>query len=334
MNLTDLNHIIQDYFDGITPKSYSERVKRWLLADSQMEEKTAAMKQVWDRLEPEEVDVSAALHVFHANRHEYEWNLHRRGRLLRFFRWAAVLLLPLIGAAAAWIYSGKYYERKQLVEFYVPEGKVDSIMLSDGTKVIVNSKSTILYPSSFNIHSGQRDVFLLGEAHFKVAKNADRPFVVHAGKLNVQVLGTQFNVKAYSDDDLITTTLEEGSVKLYDDNYSEVMKPNEQIVYSRSEGRMSKHVVKVKDFNYWMLGDMVFEDQPLYKILKDLGSRYEVDFVVDSSIDVNQRFTMNFTAKETIGDVLEVLSRLKKNLIYNKKGKTIELCKSRKEDPQ
>ncbi|SFG05339.1 FecR family protein [Prevotella sp. KH2C16] len=332
MNLTDLSHIIRDYFDGITPKSYSERIKRWLLSESQEDEKNAVMKQIWDGLEPEEVDTAGALRTFRENRHEYEWNLHRRSRLAKTLRWAAVLALPIIGAAAAWVYSGKYYERKQLVEFYVPEGKVDSLMLSDGTKVIVNSKTTILYPSAFNIHGGQRDVFLLGEAHFKVAKDASRPFVVHSGKLNIQVLGTQFNVKAYSDEDLITTTLEEGRVKLYDDNYSETMKPNEQIVYSRNDGRMAKHVVKVRDFNCWMLGTMVFREQTLGSILNELGSRYEVDFVVDSSIDLSQKYTMNFTNKETINDVLRVLSQLANNLHYYKQGQTIKLFKSRKED--
>ncbi len=334
MNLTDLSHIIKDYFDGITPKSYSERIRLWLLSESQKEEKSAVMKQIWDGLEPGEADTASALRTFRENRHEYEWNLHRRNSFVKIFRWAAVLALPIIGAVVAWVYSGKYYERKQLVEFYVPEGKVDSLMLSDGTKVIVNSKTTILYPSAFNTHGGQRDVFLLGEAHFEVAKDAVRPFVVHSGKLNIQVLGTQFNVKAYSDEDLITTTLEEGSVKLYDDNYSETMKPNEQIIYSRNEGRMAKRVVRVRDFNYWMLGNMIFRDQTLRRILNDLGSRYEVDFVVDSSIDLDQKFTMNFTAKETIDDVLEVLARLKKNLEYDRNGQTIKLFKSRKEDSQ
>jgi transmembrane sensor len=334
MDLNDIQHIIQDYFDGITPKSYEKRIRQWLVSSANSTEKDSVLKEIWDQTEAEDANTQKALAEFQSNRREYEWKHRYHKTVRRVLKWAAVLALPILGAALTWLYSGKYYERKQLVEFYVPEGKIDSLVLSDGTKMIVNSGSTVLYPQQFNKHTGNRNVYLLGEAHFAVAKDKDHPFIVHSGKLNIQVLGTHFNVKAYTNEELITTTLEEGKVKLFDDNYTEVMKPNEQIVYSREDGRMSKNVVDVAKFNDWTTGDMTFDNQSLNEILTKIGLRYDVKFILDASIDRHQRFTMNFKHNETITDVLDVFTHLSHNLKYHKKGKTIIFYKNRKEGPQ
>jgi len=331
MDIKDLRHIVYDYFNGITPQSYKYRVKEWLVAHGQEAEKDAVMHEIWNMAEPEMVETERALAVFRRNRKLYERRKHRRNALRRAMGWAAVMLLPLAGAVVSWTYSTSYYSQKEMVEFYVPEGKIDSLMLSDGTKVIVNSKTTLLYPSEFNLRSGNRDVFLMGEAHFDVAKNEARPFIVHSGKLNIQVLGTHFNVKAYSGEELITTTLEEGKVKVYDDSYSVLMKPNEQIVYSRSNGHMEKKVVEVETYNEWTSGALHFNNQSLRKILSDIGLRYNVKFKVDASVDLNRKYTMNFAKEETVEDVMNVLLKLTNHLYYNKQGQTIKLYKSRKE---
>jgi len=334
MNSEDIQHIIQDYFDGITPKSYENRIRQWLGSKANSAEKDSVLKEIWDHIEVEDTNTQKALAKFQSNRREYEWKRRHCEVAKKILKWAAVLALPVLCVAFTWLYSGKYYERKQLVEFHVPEGKIDSLMLSDGTKMIVNSGTTVLYPQQFNKHTGSRDVFLMGEAHFNVAKDKKHPFIVHSGKLNIQVLGTHFNVKAYTNEKLITTTLEEGKVKLFDDNYTEMMRPNEQIVYSREDGRMSKNVVSVGDFNEWTSGNLTFNDESLSKVLTEIGLRYDVKFVVSASVDRHQKFTMNFKRDETIHDVLNVLTRLTNNLKYHKQGKTIRLYKSRKEGTQ
>lgn len=331
MDIKDLRHIVYAYFDGITPQSYKHHVKEWLVAHGQEAEKDAVMHEIWNASEPESADVERALAVFRHNRGLYERRRHRRIVLRRVAGWAAVMLLPLLAAVVSWTYSARYHSEKNLVELYVPEGKIDSLMLSDGTKVIVNSKTTLLYPSEFNMRSGNRDVFLMGEAHFDVAKNEACPFIVHSGKLNIQVLGTHFNVKAYSDEELITTTLEEGKVKVFDDSYSAMMKPNEQIAYSRNTGRMEKKIVEVGAYNEWTSGALRFDNQSLRKILSDIGLRYDVKFKVDASVDLNRRYTMNFDREETVEDVMGVLLKLTNHLYYHKQGQTIKLYRSRKE---
>lgn len=331
MNSQDIQHIIKDYFDGITPKSYEDRIRQWLGSRANSVEKNSVLKEIWDHTEVDDANTQKALAKFQSNRREYEWKRRHCEKVKKVLKWVAMLAFPIVCATFTWLYSGKYYERKQLVEFHVPEGKIDSLMLSDGTKMIVNSGTTVLYPQQFNKNTGNRDVFLMGEAHFAVAKDKKHPFIVHSGKLNIQVLGTHFNVRAYTNEELITTTLEEGKVKLFDENYTEMMKPNEQIVYSRENGRMSKKVVSVADFNEWTSGDLVFNDESLSKVLKEIGLRYDVNFFVSTSVDRHQKYTMNFKRDETIDDVLNVLTRLTNNLKYHKQGKTIRLYKSRKE---
>lgn len=332
MKRENLNHIINDFFDGITPKKYSNYIRYWLMKDIQVEEKEEAMLQIWNNLHEEDMNVQDALQRFQANRNEYESRIRQRNKRKKILQWAAILILPIISAVLPWLYAEKFFEQKQLVEFYVPEGKIDSLILSDGTKVILNSNSNILYPSSFNAHSGNRDVYLLGEAYFSVAKDTRHPFIVHSGKLNIQVLGTEFSVKAYPNEEQITTTLVKGSVKLYDESHNEMMSPNEQIVYNRGNGQLLKQSVLASECNYWMLHNLSFNNQPLGKILQEIEKQYKVKFDIGRSVETNQRFTMNFTNRETIIDVMKVITKLKNNLEYYKDGQTIKLIQSRKED--
>src|SRR5690606_25698590 len=95
----------------------------------------------------------------------------------------------------------------------IPKGKKFQIQLSDGTLVHLNAGSSLRYPVDF-LSEGPRQVFLSGEAYFDVAKNASNPFIVNVDDLEVRVLGTQFNVSAYSEDEYIDVVLVEGSVNL------------------------------------------------------------------------------------------------------------------------
>ncbi len=327
MKKSEIKRIIFDYFYGITPKSHEAKVRQWLVNDTCIDAKSDVMNDIWDHLEVEDADVEEALDLFHENQRRYNLR-HRTIRIVgKPMRWAAVLLLPLISAAAVWVYQERLHDYKSLAEFYVPEGKIDSLVLSDGSKVVINGGSVLLYPEKFAEHKDSRDVFLLGEGHFNVAKNPDQPFIVHSGNLNVKVLGTIFNVRAYVNEENITTTLEEGCVELSDKQYSEMMKPNEQIIYSRIDGRTSKKTVNVKDFSGWATGRMSFSNKSLGEILQMIGKRFDVHFDVDKRVNLNAKYTMGFNRNETIDDVMKVITHLGEDLKYTKKGNVIRLSK-------
>ncbi len=332
MNNKTAYRIIRDFIDGIIPIRYRNVVARWIVSDRNMEEKDTAMKTIWEQTEGDNSTVNKSLITFRCNRDDYEDSLRYKRKIRMILHYAAILALPLLTGALVWHYtSSHYYIASEMVELYVPEGKTDSLILSDGTIVTANGGSTFLYPREFNRKNGCRNVYLQGEAHFNVAKDTDKPFIVNIGKLKVQVRGTQFNVKAYPNNRHIITTLEEGQVSVYDSKSTTTLVPNEQANYDKVSGLLTKNHVDAARFNGWIAGNLFFDQQKLEEILTDLEHKYNVKFRIDPSVDLEHRYTMNFKYTETIDDVLKVISKLSKGLRYYKQGQIIKLYQERKE---
>ncbi len=213
----------------------------------------------------------------------------------------------------------------EISELCVAEGALDSVRLSDNTKVMVNAGSSIVYPKLFNPEATERSVFVNGEARFEVTKDQSRPFVVHIANLNVKVLGTHFSVKSYSGSPCVTVTLEEGLVKVYDSRHTMYLYPNEQLVYDRRDGNMTKSRIDAVAASSWTKGELNFRSRPLSEILGDLERKYSVKFTVASSVDMNKRYTMKFRREESIDNVLAVLTVVSGNISYKKQQDTITL---------
>ena len=159
----------------------------------------------------------------------------------------------------------------------VGRGHEYMLVLNDGTKVWMNSKSELSYPVAFG--ENIRRVRLSGEAYFEVAKDSARPFIVEVDKgFEVKVLGTHFNIKAYDTDDSFETTLVEGKVQVMQGDKTKVtLEPSEQMVI----GRDGKHEVRVVNTSYyiaWHEGWFYFDDEPLEQVLTMIGRWYDIDF--------------------------------------------------------
>lgn len=271
-------------------------------------------------------ELNSALELFQEKRDMHEMSILRKRRLFNILKYAALFILPVLTAWAAWSYSAEYHAvGKAMEQCYVSRGKIDSLWLSDSTKVIVNAGSSIIYPSSFSKRDACRTVYVNGSCHFDVTKDPDHPFVVSMGNLNVKVLGTHFSVDSYADDDKVTVTLEEGLVKVFDESHSMTLYPNEQLVYDRSNGKMTKNRVDALAINSWVNGDMDFANQPLSVMLKTLERRYNVRIRVASGIDLKSHYTMNFKGDEPFENVLKVLSIALGNKRYKKDGSVITI---------
>ena len=197
-----------------------------------------------------EGELHQALDIFRQNRTIYSQSVRRRSRVFTILRYAAIFMLPLLSAVLVWLFSASYYANDmQLAEYYVPKGCIDSLVLSDNTKVVVNSGTTIVYPHSFSSHAKERSVFVNGSCHFEVSKDTSHPFVVHLGNVKVRVLGTHFSVNSYSDEEQVVVTLEEGSVNVSDSFQNVTLSPNEQLIYSRTAGTMHKQMVDAMAYN-------------------------------------------------------------------------------------
>ena len=158
----------------------------------------------------------------------------------------------------------------------VPYGGTYTVELCDGTKVYLNSGTTLEFPSRFD--GKVRSVILKGEAYFDVARNVSKPFVVEVDEMKVKELGTSFNVKSYVDEPGVYTTLVEGSVAILRDGQPEKkIKPGEQAYYNKGVGTLSIAEVDVNEFTSWKDGLFYFKDIALEEILRIVSRWYDLE---------------------------------------------------------
>ncbi len=318
--------IIQGFWDGVFHSRYRYAIKKWLISDQDETLKDYSIRRIWDETSGEaDASTAQSLETFRINRRKKQ--THKVFMFRNFLRYAAIFLLPLVTGLGVWNYaSNHFYVSSEMMECYVPNGHVRTIILSDGTEVRINSGTSLLYPRKFGREN--RKIYLTGEAYFKVTKDASHPFIVRAGNLNIQVLGTHFNVKAYSDQGFITTTLEEGAVKLYGSDRNTCMvflHPNEQALFNCRTGNIAVNKVESEKYSSWTVGDLNFEQQPMNDILQTLEHHFDVHFVVDHTIDMNKEYTMNFKSYETLDDVLRIYIQVAGNISYKKEGRNVQL---------
>ena len=152
----------------------------------------------------------------------YERNVHSKKRT-RFFKWTGVAAAVILVLVFIWSPMRFFRNdiRPEFFEIVVDRGQKSTLTLPDGSKVWVNSATEVSYSSDYNVKD--RNVYLSGEAYFEVASGNELPFVVHVNDLQVTALGTRFNIKAYSEDKTVTTTLVEGKVSTEAGEYSQVL---------------------------------------------------------------------------------------------------------------
>ncbi|MGB7395639.1 MAG: FecR domain-containing protein [Pricia sp.] len=167
-------------------------------------------------------------------------------------------------------------------EIFIPNGQKFKIQLSDGTWVWLNSGSKLRFPQHFAASSKSRKVFLEGEAYFDVAKNIEKPFIVNAQNINIEVLGTRFNLSAYSSDDAIATTLVEGAVNVYQTETPEnslQLDPSYQARFSKATQNLGKQKVDTHLYTAWMHDRLIINDLTFPEIMKKLERSHNVMFI-------------------------------------------------------
>ena len=155
----------------------------------------------------------------------------------------------------------------------VPYGKRAFLTLSDGTTLWVNTGTTVIYPTTFA--KEKREIFVEGEVYAEVFHDAKRPFIIKTEKIDVQVLGTVFNVTAYKEDKQTNVVLVSGSVNVKPKNgKATIMKPNQLFAYTEKASTLSN--VDVENYTSWHIGVYVFKNEPIENILLRLSRYYNV----------------------------------------------------------
>jgi len=201
-----------------------------------------------------------------------------------------------------------------------PKAGQYELILSDGTKVWLNAATSLRYPTNFN--GKERRVELNGEAYFEVAHNKQKPFKVITGTQTVTVLGTHFNIKGYTDDAAITTTLLQGSVKVADNqtNTFKLLIPGKKAELFDDIKDIRISAANVDQVMAWKNGYFIFDDQDIRSIMKLISRWYDVD--VEYHLNSNEHFGGTFSRASDLNRLLKNLESLGKTK-FNLKGRRI-----------
>ncbi len=202
----------------------------------------------------------------------------------------------------------------------IPRSGEYLLMLSDGSRVWVNSESELRYPVVFG--AGKREVFLSGEAYFEVSKDAGRPFIVHAGKTSTVVLGTSFNVKAYRGEECTAVTLVEGAVAVSAGSGKCRIAPGEQVRVDNGTLGMERREVDVTAYVSWKEGLFDFDRMPLEELAVQLSRWYDVDFFFASREAAGKRFTGAVKRNRSLRFMLDFIEKTS-GVRFEVKGKTV-----------
>ena len=201
-----------------------------------------------------------------------------------------------------------------LHSLHVPFGKRYKIVLSDGTLVHLNSGSKLKYPVKFD-KKKPRMVFLEGEAFFDVAERKNQIFSVKTDAVNVEVYGTKFNFKNYTEDNFSDVVLVKGSVGLYSSSTKNItrLKPGIKGSYNKSNFSISQDQINTSIYTSWINGQIVFRNENFESILTKLERIYNVEIINNSNIKPIETFNAKIDIeKESINDVLGYFNKIYK----------------------
>lgn len=191
-------------------------------------------------------------------------------------------------------------------ELITPRGGSYNVTLADGTKVWLNAASTLKFPVAFT--DSTRQIYLEGEAFFEVAHNG-KPFIVNSGDMNVEVLGTSFNISAYLNEEDSKTTLVEGSIKLTIPEVSRILVPNQQAIHSSHKKGMTIQTVNTSRYTSWLNGKIEFSNENLDVVMKRLARWYDFSYSFENPAARNYHFSGRIENSQPLSSILEMLQK-------------------------
>ena len=191
-------------------------------------------------------------------------------------------------------------------EIATPRGGFYELILPDGSRVWLDAASSLRYPTAFN--GSSRTVELTGEAYFEVAPNARQPFLINTQGVTVQVLGTELNLMAYSDEDAIRTTLVSGSVRVVRGGEGQQIRPGEQAEWMRGGKHWQVWTPDMKQVLAWKRLEFRFEGLSIDAIMRQIGRWYDVDIEFRGPSPAGE-FNGVISRKKSVADLLAVLEQ-------------------------
>ena len=337
MEYEKFNSLIISYLEESIQDKDLAVLLDWLDDDPANRKFFYEIKDIWDAQRLEHLSLPAQpLWKKELQPVEKQYEMPRWRRLaIQASKYAAVIAITIVATV---LLQHKQVITKETAyhQVLVQNGKQSQlIILSDGTRVWINASSSLKYPGAFD--QAQRTVWLDGEAYFEVAENAAHPFVVRTGNLDIKVLGTHFNVTAYSSDPKVTTTLVEGKVELWTahDKTTKIatLEPNQQAVYLKDENKIELRDVNPGLYIAWKDGYYRFFNTSFNEIAGRLEKMYHVKITFDDESLSQISYTGTFVQEQSIREVLEIM-RAVKPFTYKIKNQLITIKKDMPMDKQ
>lgn len=311
-----IHDIIDRYIKHDYPKEVDRDFRVWLTDQEHADEKENQLNKLWESTEsvttPGYDRSLERMHEFTGMRARRKMHV-LRSRLI-IWRVAATLLIALSSVSIYLALQNR--QAPDLLQAYIPTAEIRNITLPDGTQVMINSQSTLLYPQQFT--GGTRCVYLVGEADFKVKRDEKHPFIVKTSDFQVTALGTEFNVTAYPNEEEVTATLISGSVLVEYNNRQEqkILEPNEQLAYNKST--CSGNVLRpdMQDVTAWQRGETVFRSMTMEEIFTRLERKYPYTFVYSFRSLKKDRFNLSFDPNASIEEIMDIIARVTGTIDY------------------
>lgn len=323
MNNEDKNNIdIISVLTGDADKFKINEFSTWLSKSKQNQEKYKSIKKMWELSKDEDkrFDIEKAWENINITNVE---NKKRRVLNLNLISKVAAVLLLFFSVYTSYKLYNIEQEESQELTFSTDRGDKSVVFLPDGSKVKLNADTKIKY--KYSRVSNKRNVELNGEAYFEVEKS-DKPFIVHTRNTRVKVYGTIFNVRGYAEDNLITTSLKEGSVGISftDSSTREVMlKPGYQATYQTLNHRMKVDRCNLRQNFGWVDNKIIVDNEDLESLCKKLERQYDVKIRFRKTSIGDLHYTGVFE-DETIEEIMKAICKTSK-VRYKVQGKSILL---------
>lgn len=319
-----VRNLIHNFYYGINSSEVKKKFMLWFLNSEFQDQKNKVMEELW--VEGNSIPNSKTYAELRRLHHKLSINTkYNKIKILKTV--GALLILPILSGLAVYYFTQPkvVLVDPEFVHCTVPEGERKQFFLPDQSEVWLNAGSTLIYTKEFR--GSKRILFLSGEANFKVSPNPEKAFVVNTGFLEIQALGTTFNVEAYSGTELSSASLEEGSIKVSVTNSDvhTILKPNEKVIYDTKSNTLVKQQTNAAKISGWKTGNLYFSGATLGEIFKTIERSYGVTINYEDSKYAGRTFTVQLRPNEGINEVLGILKdiagihyTIKSNIIYVK----------------
>ena len=234
----------------------------------------------------------------------------------------AIFILPIISALTVYFLSNNDGTRSTIpVTVTAGNGEKAEITLADGSRVWLNSGSSLTYKGTFS--RKERNIYLTGEAYFEVAKDKKHPFTVKTKEMDIQALGTAFNVSAYDSEQFFSSVLLEGKVKVSAHGQEYILEKDQRATYDKANRTLSTDKVYGSDFVEWKSGNLYFQNQSFEEIANTLARVFnvEIGFVAEELRPIRFSGTLGGSSIRNTLDILSLTSPMR----YEMNGTIIEL---------